>query len=246
MEGATMNENPLKSQVQQLLQQVHQELCTFWDELPADERARVGQPDHWAAKDLLAHLVGWNIRTNRRMAGLPADDSPNAPTELDAINAALFEARRARSWEDLLDEDCHAFDEMIRMLEALSEEDLLQPGRLAWAGSRPAWMAMLLNAHWHPYHHLCMYLVQRGEVDRATQIQEATTQDVIDLDRGDRHKGTSLYNLACFYAQTHRPAKAIGVLTRALALAPDLIEWSKQDGDLDSLRDLDAFKAILA
>jgi len=239
-----MNDNSLKSKVQQLLQQVHQELCTFWDELPADGRSRVGQPYNWAAKDLLAHLVGWNIRTNRQMPGLPADDSPNAPTELDAINAALFEANRARSWEDLLDEDRHAFDEMMRMLEALSEEDLIQPGRLAWAGSRPAWMAMLLNAHWHPYHHLCMYLVQRGEVERASQIQEETTQDVLDLDRGDQHKGTTLYNLACFYAQTRRPEKAIANLRTALTLAPGLIEWSKQDRDLITLRDLETFKAL--
>jgi tetratricopeptide (TPR) repeat protein len=239
-----MSENTLKRKTGQLLLKAHEDLLALWNTLPPDERTRIGEPNRWAAKDLLGHLVGWNIRTNRRMAGLPADDSPNAPKELDDINAALFEANRARSWEDLLAADRLAFEETIRRLEAMSEEDLVQPGRLAWAGSRPAWMAILLNAHWHPYHHMSMYFVQRGELDRATEIQEDSTRDLIAMEAGDRHNGTSLYNLACFYALTGRPQAALENLKQALPLAPDLIEWSKEDSDLDSLRDLEDFKSL--
>ncbi len=241
-----MSEDTLRSKTRRLLQKAHHDLTVLWEALPSDERTQMGQPDRWAAKDLLAHLVGWNKRTNRRMAGLPADESPNAPKELHEINAALFEANRERSWEDLLEEDRLVFDEMVHRFEAISEEDLMQPGRLTWAGSRPAWMAILLNAHWHPYHHLSMYLIQRGQLERATEIQEESTRGLIAMDAGDRHKGTSLYNLACFYALTGRPREALSNLKHALPLAPDLIEWSKEDSDLDSLRDLEGYQSLFA
>lgn len=241
-----MSEDSLKSRTRRLLEKAHQDASALWPSLPAEERDRMGQPDRWAAKDLLAHLVGWNARMNRRLAGLPASDSPDSSEELDQINAALFEANRARTWEDLLDADQRAFAEMIGHLEALSEEDLAQPGRLAWAGTRPAWVALLGNAHWHPYHHVCMYLVQRGDLARATQMQEALTQDLIAMQGGDHHRGISLYNLACFYAQTARPQNALENLKQALSLAPDLIEWSKEDSDLDSLRELEGYKALYA
>ncbi len=241
-----MNEDSIKSKTRRLLQKAHQVATALWQTLPAEERVRAGQPDRWAAKDLLAHLVGWNMRMNRRMAGLPASDSPAASEELDRINAALFAASRARTWEDLLSEDERSFEELLGRLQALSEDDLTQPGRLAWAGTRPAWIALLGNAHWHPYHHVCMYLVQHGELERATQMQEDLTQDLIALQGGDHHKGISLYNLACFYALTGRPQKAVEKLKQALPLVPDLIEWSKEDSDLDSLRDLEDFKSLYA
>ena len=239
-----MSERALKPRLLHLLNQAHQDVCDFWDQLPAEDRAQVGRPDRWAPKDLLAHLVGWNGRLNRRIAGLPDGESPNELEELDRINAALFAAHRTRTWEDLLAEDTRAFAQLLRAVDAMSEEDLTLPGRLAWAGTRPAWMALLGNAHWHPYHHLCTYLVDHAQLERATQIQETMTRDLLALDQGGQHKGITRYNLACFYALTHRPQKAIENLREALPLAPSLVEWSKQDNDLDSLREVEEFKGL--
>jgi hypothetical protein len=241
-----MTENGLKPSVVRLLDRAHQQVSDFLNEFPEEDRARVKRPDRWAPKDLLIHLLGWNVRMNRRMAGLPVDGSPDESEGLNRINAAIFEDNRGRSWEDLFAEDRQAFADLLRTVEAMSEEDLTLPGRLAWAGTRPAWMALLGNGHWHPYHHLCMYLVERGEVERATAIQEGITRDLVALGQGDQHKGTTLYNLACFYALTHRPREAIGLLREALPLAPGLVEWSKQDTDLDSLREDHGFKALYA
>jgi len=241
-----MSERSLKPRILHLLDRAHQEVCDFWDQLPAEDRAQVGQPDRWAPKDLLAHLVGWNGRMKRRMAGLADGESSNELEELDRINAALFAASRTRTWEDMLAEDKRAFADLLRAVDSMSEEDLTVPGRLGWAGTRPAWMALLGNAHWHPYHHLCTYLVDHAQLERATQIQETMTRDLLALDQGKQHKGNTLYNLACFYALTRRPQKAIENLREALPLAPSLVEWSKQDNDLDSLREVEEFKALYA
>ncbi len=241
-----MNENGLKPSVLLLLDQAHQEVSDFLNALPEKDQTRVERPDRWAPKDLLIHLLGWNVRMNRRMAGLPEGESPDEAEELNRINASIFEANRGRSWEDLVAEDKQAFADLLRTVKSVSEEDLTVPGRLAWAGTRPAWMALLGNGHWHPYYHISMHLVEGGQIDRATAIQERTMQDLVALGQGDQHKGTTLYNLACFYALTRRPREAIGYLRESLALAPNLVEWSKQDNDLDSLREDEDFKALSA
>ena len=99
-----MSERTLKPRILQLLKRAHQDVSDIWDGLPAADRAQVGQPDRWAAKDLLAHLAGWNGRMNRRMANMPDGDSPNELEALDRINAVLFAANRTRTWQELRDE----------------------------------------------------------------------------------------------------------------------------------------------
>ncbi|MCJ7825220.1 MAG: hypothetical protein MUP44_09995, partial [Anaerolineales bacterium] len=58
-------------------------------------------------------------------------------------------------------------------------------------------------------------------------------------------QGSTWYNLACFYALHDKPQKALALLKTAMKRAPNLIEWSMQDVDLDSLRELPEFKAML-
>lgn len=43
-----------------------------------------------------------------------------------------------------------------------------------------------------------------------------------------------------------RQARAIEELRKSLQLSPQLVEWSKQDTDLDSLRDDPAYQALYA
>ena len=54
----------------------------------------------------------------------------------------------------------------------------------------------------------------------------------------------AIYNLGCFYARNGEADRAIAAVGEALPLIPSLVEWSKQDTDLDSLRDLPAFQAL--
>jgi len=56
--------------------------------------------------------------------------------------------------------------------------------------------------------------------------------------------GAARYNLACFYALSGQNEKAMNELREALQLRPDLLEWSKQDADLATLRHLPAYQAL--
>jgi hypothetical protein len=56
----------------------------------------------------------------------------------------------------------------------------------------------------------------------------------------------AIYNLACLYAVTGRPHRALKLLPEALRLDPWLVEFSKHDADLETLRNDPAFQALYA
>jgi len=52
------------------------------------------------------------------------------------------------------------------------------------------------------------------------------------------------YNLACHYSLLGAAAEAIRELQESLALNPGLIDWSKQDPDLDAIRGEPEYQAM--
>jgi adenylate cyclase len=64
------------------------------------------------------------------------------------------------------------------------------------------------------------------------------------LDESETWQGNQRYNLACFYALHNRPQQAIDLLEESFAKNSALIDWSKEDSDLDSLRELPRFQAL--
>lgn len=54
------------------------------------------------------------------------------------------------------------------------------------------------------------------------------------------------YNLACSFALTRQPARAIETLRKAIELGYDDAEWMAKDDDLVSLRKNPAFRVLLS
>jgi hypothetical protein len=59
-------------------------------------------------------------------------------------------------------------------------------------------------------------------------------------------EANAIYNLACFFALIGEKEKALNNLKTAFIARPDLIEWSKNDNDLDALREDSDFKALFS
>ena len=57
-------------------------------------------------------------------------------------------------------------------------------------------------------------------------------------------KTNAIYNLAFFFAQIGSKEKSINNLKTAFIIRPDLIEWAKNENDLDALRNGLDFKAL--
>ncbi len=53
------------------------------------------------------------------------------------------------------------------------------------------------------------------------------------------------YNLACYYALTKQPERALGALEKSISLNPRSRRWARTEPDLASLRGMDTFKRLV-
>ena len=81
-------------------------------------------------------------------------------------------------------------------------------------------------------------LAELGERERslewAAQVLRSDTDDALVL-----------YNIACFYSVAEQPDEAIEALEKSYAAGLADPEWMAQDSDLDNLRDLVRYKALV-
>lgn len=239
----------LKTNLIGLLHHIRDLQLTFHERLSEAERTRVGVEDDWSAKDNLSHNMFWakfhltNLETFEREGVWPEREDGG---DFDKTNAEIFARYKHDTWDDVhaLIRDTHA--RVDAYLAHTSEEDLLT--RVEFEGQlRPKWRMIAGDYVMHPMIHMWDYLRQHGQMKTVAQLFGDTfVEKLLALSDDAQWHGTTLYNLACIYALSGETDRAIDQLGEALRLAPDLTEWSKQDSDLDSLRDEPAFQALYA
>jgi tetratricopeptide (TPR) repeat protein len=218
-------------------------------DLSEAETSQTGTFEHWSAKDTVAHIAAWNQRYVdwlRPLAeGKPfAESGPESANEdWERANARIFAENQPRSWSEIRDEARRAGQQMLDLVLLVSEEDLTDPQRFAWTNGRPLWRRINGAFVAHPQIHLAQLFFNRGSVARATQLAEAF-HALMGADEPAPEQSEALYNLACCYALGGIADKAIENLRAAFALNPDLVEWSKQDTDLDAARAEPRFQAL--
>jgi len=232
----------LKSTLIELLQKADEEEQALFANLPEEERSRPGRIDGWSAKDALTHLACWKERMLENAARLSRGEALVTYDDYLKINDDEFERYRDWSWDQVMEKAAAANRPILEMIAGKSEAELDQP----WQEERKFWQAVLGNAYIHSIMHLAQIYLEAGNSDYATALQLYTVEKVGTLDDSPGWQGTLKYNLACHYALAGEREKAIAGLREALELNPGLLEWSKQDTDLDSIREDPAYKAIYA
>ena len=138
-----------------------------WNALLAEvDESRMTSPDaagNWSVKDIVAHitayekgLVAWLGAASRgEVLELPDLDQPN----VDRRNAEIFSKNQARSLNDIRQEAQQVFAQLLSLVEALPEADLLEPERSdwfvkpRWQTSRPLWMCIADDSYKHYHQH---------------------------------------------------------------------------------------------
>jgi tetratricopeptide (TPR) repeat protein len=232
----------LLAQLIELLNQARVEQQAMIDSLSPQQRAAEGTPEHWSAKDVVAHVASWwRIQVEREralMAGQPVPPIDDA--EINRRNALLVEQSRPHSWAQVNTEAQNAHDALVATLRGIEPQRLVN----TIIAGRQAWRSVLGNGFLHPQTHLAEYYRDQGDAAGASQIIEHSAELLLRYLPIPAVQGMALYNIACAYATTGRPAEAIARLHAAFPLDPELVEWSHHDSDLDSLRALPAFKAL--
>jgi len=234
----------IKAKLVDLLQRAHEEEQTFFASLSDDERSATGTPEHWSVKDVAAHLAEWKARMGQRLAAARRNETPPKYDDIDQANAEIFEQYRDQSWADVLKALERAHVELVEQTRAMPESDLIDAERFPWQEGRPLWRRIVGSGYSHPVQHLAQLYIERGQRDDATRIQETAAEWLAALDDSPDWQGVTIYNLACHYALSGEKEKAIAKLGEALRLNPDLIEWSKQDSDLASIREEPAYRSL--
>ncbi|EFH84799.1 ClbS/DfsB family four-helix bundle protein [Ktedonobacter racemifer] len=104
-----------------------------------------GVSGDWSLKDILVHLATWQGRAAQILEAAQRNEQPQltpsikTDEEVDQFNHATFAANRSRPPVEVK-QDFHAsYQQILAATEALSEEDLFDPGHFAWMKGNALW-----------------------------------------------------------------------------------------------------------
>ena len=229
----------------ELLEALQDKQAWIWSMMDDNQRNQVGDVEDWAPKDHLAHANFWTERVIAQLKIALGEQTLDRLDDFKKTNEETFDAFKEQSWQEihLWSEQVHG--QLIDALSKFSTEILDDSERFEWTNHRPLWNEVAFTAVYHRVQHACDILNLCGMSEMVPGIQEQFAQIMEQMDDSDRWRGTTKYNLACYYALDEKPDIAITTLREALILNPELLAWSKQDSDLDSLRELSAFQELL-
>jgi tetratricopeptide (TPR) repeat protein len=236
----------VRPKLTELLVRTQAEIQSFVDGLTPEERQQVGKADDWSAKDLVAHLAGWQVRMADRLGELARGEDKVQPDDVDAENALMWSEYCDRTWDEVLQALSSGHQRLMDNLQALSVDDLQDADRFKSQSGQAVWRSVAGHECTHPTMHLAEAYLRRGQPDRGSKMMESLAADLARLDASPRWVGVVRYNLACYLALAGETARAIGILAEALKLHPGLMEWSRQDKDLASLHGLPAYERLYA
>lgn len=246
--GSTYEDDAIQARLREIIAHGRSGQRALIAMLSDAERAAIGEPNHWSAKDHLAHLNFWRRRALEHMAAAERDEEVPAYTgddEVQRINAQTFAERRSMPWDAIVAESERLFSAAAGQIDRLTPSQLtggrLSPGR----EGRPLVEDVLGAFFLHPADHYAQLYREHGDTERADRQRVATAEAMGEIfGQSSPLYGTELYNLGCYWALTERPERAVEAVRRAFALNPTLVAWSRHDSDLDSLRDLPVFQAL--
>jgi phosphoribosyl 1,2-cyclic phosphate phosphodiesterase len=100
-------------------------------------RDRAGVCDSWSPKDVIAHLIGWDLEAARRLWAFKAGPTEDPTYDLAAFNAGSVVARQYLSWDEILAELQTAQQTLREAIAALGEEDVAREPRISeWVAGR--------------------------------------------------------------------------------------------------------------
>jgi len=237
----------VKERLLNLIKLAYDEEQALVARLSDEERSEVGKPGQWSVKDYFAHNTAWKERLTQNITTMLRGENPPKPPgtdEIDEVNAEIFEEHKSKTWDEILSYAQKVYSELVECVNAVPDEKLVDTDTLPWQEGRPLWRIIAGNGYIHPIAHLADYYSKRGETSHAGKLWEEAADSLVPLSDSPDWLGVIKYNLACGYALSGYKVEAIIRLRESLKLNPDLTDWSKEDPDLASLRELSDYQSI--
>ena len=237
-----MELTPMKGKMLEVVEGTHQNVLNLVSGLSEEEKQAKGNLQRWSAKDLLIHLNFWGKHFLTQMDNsLKGERVPLAGDYYNQVNDGVLYENMDKPFEEAFKEYQEVYPALVKKLQEFSEEDLQDKERFTWLEGRTMIDRVIGNLCWHAESHIADFLVKKGQLEEATRLQEALTEKIKVFPIWN---ATAVYNLGCFYALNGMSVKAIACLKESFQNRPDLLDWSKKDSDLDSLRELPEFQEL--
>ena len=126
----------------------------------------------WSIKDMLAHIASWHHRLLKWLEAAvqneePAISGPDNVEEMDALNAQFYQENISRPLDEVLPDFRTTRQQIMDIVQAMPEEDLMSPHRFAWSQGKPLWHLIAGDTFEHYEEHLAQiqeWLVQSQQV----------------------------------------------------------------------------------
>src|SRR5260370_25547551 len=91
----------------------------------------------WSIKDILAHITAWQHRLltwlyAARHNEEPTISGPDSEEEMDRLNEQFYKENKSRPLADVLGDFRSSYLQIVEAVQAMPEEDLIDPRRFAW------------------------------------------------------------------------------------------------------------------
>jgi hypothetical protein len=221
----------------------------FFASLPTADLTRASSFEHWSGKDLLNHITSWKEQAAMRLRGDPTAVPDETNEQVDAANAHFFETARALDWEAISQKAEAVHRDLMHAFENLPQASLDDPTAGGWRTGLPLWRTLASNTIGHSFSHLIEHALERQDRQQGLLLVQQMVQAMKPISSDPGYQGAVDYNAGCLLARAGEIDAALDLLAAGLRARPDLVEWSKQDPDLESLRPsgaLDRLHAALA
>lgn len=115
------------------LRKEHQQWEAFLDEIGPSRMEQPGVNGDWSLKDMVGHLTGWNrwlvtrLKAAQRGEANPLPPWPAALTDVDEINAWIYQYYQPRPPQDVLEESDQVFQQLFTEIEGLPDGVAIEP-----------------------------------------------------------------------------------------------------------------------
>jgi hypothetical protein len=196
-------------------------------------RERPIRAGDWNPKDFQAHLTAWKDRqANRYVAVREGRDLPPSlqGEEEDQLNAELRASRINWMWEDIVQEAEEVAGRLMTEIRTADPNVLLGSDRLIGGTFGNGVLHALTHFRW---------LLEAGVPLDPARVDRFASE-ALDLVRSsalpERAQAVAFYDLACFHALRGSVEVAKDLLRDAFRMDPELVEFSRTDPDLASIR----------
>ncbi len=154
-----MDEQMTKEKIVENVQRERESLEKTLAQLSNEQMTRTGVESDWSVKDILAHITDWEQRMVRWIDESLRGEVPERPApgmtwdDLDRLNEQTYLKNRDRPLDDVLSGFDSSYQQTLKTVKGLTEEDLIDPDRFAWREGDPLWHMVAANTWWHYKEH---------------------------------------------------------------------------------------------